>query len=272
MPASAPPSFVGVHLSVRDVGVALDFYRCVGLDVPEPVGGGTHAEIDLGHGLRLALSSPEVSRMYDPAGASRTVRRPPRCSSTCRRGRLWTRRTSGWSPRATPVIWRRPMRSGGVATPRSTTRTATSSASTARSNRRSAPISRQSRPRRVVTVRTVRSIVGTLPATSEKPFSSGAPRFLVADRPFAHMTPTCAPSSSESTPGTGRRCTPRSTARCARNLVRTHGNERRFAEVDLATASREIVTEALIDAWLTCRATRRSSGRGTAVLTKPADT
>jgi uncharacterized glyoxalase superfamily protein PhnB len=46
--------------------------------VPEPVGGGTHAEIDLGSGVHLALSTPEVTRMYDagwrepqvpPAGA-----------------------------------------------------------------------------------------------------------------------------------------------------------------------------------------------------------
>jgi uncharacterized glyoxalase superfamily protein PhnB len=66
MTVPGSPTFVGVHLSVRDVRASLAFYRCAGLDVPDPVGGGAHAEIDLGNGLRLALSSPEVSRLYDP--------------------------------------------------------------------------------------------------------------------------------------------------------------------------------------------------------------
>ncbi|HEX5588553.1 MAG TPA: VOC family protein [Acidimicrobiia bacterium] len=68
-------AFVGVHLTVADMAASVAFYRRIGLDVPEPVGGGTHVEIDLGHGNRLALSTVEVTRMYDPGW--REPSRPP---------------------------------------------------------------------------------------------------------------------------------------------------------------------------------------------------
>ena len=35
----------------------------------------------------------------------------------------------------------------------------------------------------------VHHVVSQLPGTSERPFSSGAPRFYVADEPFAHLSP-----------------------------------------------------------------------------------
>jgi len=38
-------------------------------------------------------------------------------------------------------------------------------------------------------VEDVRRVVASLPSTSEREFSSGAPRFFVADKPFAHLTP-----------------------------------------------------------------------------------
>jgi uncharacterized glyoxalase superfamily protein PhnB len=67
--------FVGVHLTVSDMAASVAFYRRIGLDVPEPVGGGTHVEIDLGNGCRLALSTVEVTLMYDPGWREPT--RPP---------------------------------------------------------------------------------------------------------------------------------------------------------------------------------------------------
>jgi uncharacterized glyoxalase superfamily protein PhnB len=45
---------------------AVAFYRLLGLAVPEPVGGGAHVEIDLGHGMHLALSNVALTRSYDP--------------------------------------------------------------------------------------------------------------------------------------------------------------------------------------------------------------
>jgi uncharacterized glyoxalase superfamily protein PhnB len=60
------PSFIGVHLTVRDMDAAIDFYRLCGLAVPEPVGGGSHAEIELGGGVHLALSTEALTRRYDP--------------------------------------------------------------------------------------------------------------------------------------------------------------------------------------------------------------
>jgi uncharacterized glyoxalase superfamily protein PhnB len=57
---------IGVHLTVADVPAAIAFYRRLGLDVPEAVGGGSHVEIDLGDGHHLALSSPDITRAYDP--------------------------------------------------------------------------------------------------------------------------------------------------------------------------------------------------------------
>jgi uncharacterized glyoxalase superfamily protein PhnB len=63
---STAPAFIGVHLTVRDMDAAVAFYRLLGLSVPEPVGGGVHTEIDLGHGVHLALSTVALTRSYDP--------------------------------------------------------------------------------------------------------------------------------------------------------------------------------------------------------------
>jgi uncharacterized glyoxalase superfamily protein PhnB len=59
-------SFIGVHLTVQDMPAAIAFYRSIGLDVPEPVGGGSHVEIDFDNGTHLAMSTVALTRSYDP--------------------------------------------------------------------------------------------------------------------------------------------------------------------------------------------------------------
>jgi len=63
--AQAGTSFIGVHLTVKDMSVAVEFYRRIGLDVGEPAGG-SHVEIDVGSGVHIALSTVELTRSYDP--------------------------------------------------------------------------------------------------------------------------------------------------------------------------------------------------------------
>ena len=105
---------------------------------------------------------------------------------------------------------------------------------------------------RPVTVRTVRSIVGTLPATSEKHFSSGAPRFLVADRQFAYMRPDLRTLVVRVAPEDWDALLAATDA-ALRPQPRAYPRQRGFfATLDLAGASLEVLTEALIDAWLTC--------------------
>jgi uncharacterized glyoxalase superfamily protein PhnB len=58
------PSFIGIHVAVADLAATVDFYRRIGLTIPEDVG--EHVEIDLGGGAHLALSTPAVVAMYDP--------------------------------------------------------------------------------------------------------------------------------------------------------------------------------------------------------------
>jgi uncharacterized glyoxalase superfamily protein PhnB len=60
------PVFIGVHITVADIVVSAEFYRRIGLSLPDSSGIGEHVEIDLGHGVRLALSTEFVTRMYDP--------------------------------------------------------------------------------------------------------------------------------------------------------------------------------------------------------------
>jgi uncharacterized glyoxalase superfamily protein PhnB len=74
-PAYPATSFMGVHLTVKDMSKAIAFYRRVGLDVPEPVGGGSHVEIEFGRGMHLALSTVELTSSYDP-GWRESSRRP----------------------------------------------------------------------------------------------------------------------------------------------------------------------------------------------------
>lgn len=59
-----------VNLVAADVPATLDFYRSLGLDVPEDdvwSSGGAphHVEISTGDGLQLELDSPELTRAYD---------------------------------------------------------------------------------------------------------------------------------------------------------------------------------------------------------------
>lgn len=60
------PIFFGVHITVADIAASADFYRRIGLSLPDSSGIGEHVEIDLGHGAHLALSTELVARMYDP--------------------------------------------------------------------------------------------------------------------------------------------------------------------------------------------------------------
>ena len=62
----SPPVFIGVHITVADLEASADFYRRVGLTLPDASGLAEHVEIDLGHGVHLALSTEFVARMYDP--------------------------------------------------------------------------------------------------------------------------------------------------------------------------------------------------------------
>jgi uncharacterized glyoxalase superfamily protein PhnB len=64
------PVFFGVHITVADIQASAEFYRTVGLPLPDSSGIGEHVEIDLGHGVHLALSTELVARMYDPGWRS----------------------------------------------------------------------------------------------------------------------------------------------------------------------------------------------------------
>lgn len=61
-----PPTFMGIHVAVSDMARALGFYRRLGVPVPEGAEAAPHAELDLGGGAHLALSTPTVIGMYDP--------------------------------------------------------------------------------------------------------------------------------------------------------------------------------------------------------------
>jgi uncharacterized glyoxalase superfamily protein PhnB len=73
--SSPPPFFIGVHLTVGDILASAAFYRCLGLALPDDADLGEHVEVDLGHGVHLALSTERVTRMYDPGW--RTPKTPP---------------------------------------------------------------------------------------------------------------------------------------------------------------------------------------------------
>lgn len=70
------PTFIGVHLTVEDMAAALDFYRRIGLPVPEGSDSAPHVELDLGNGIHLAFSNLEITKAYDPGW--RTPAGPPR--------------------------------------------------------------------------------------------------------------------------------------------------------------------------------------------------
>jgi catechol 2,3-dioxygenase-like lactoylglutathione lyase family enzyme len=62
----AQPGFIGVHLAVRDMAKSLDFYRRVGLHIPDGAETGSHVEIPLEAGRHLAFSTVEITKGYDP--------------------------------------------------------------------------------------------------------------------------------------------------------------------------------------------------------------
>lgn len=68
--ADDSPVFFGIHLTVADIQASADFYRRIGLELPDSSGIGEHVEIDLGGGVHLALSTELVTRMYDPGWRS----------------------------------------------------------------------------------------------------------------------------------------------------------------------------------------------------------
>ena len=47
-----------VEIATKDMGRALDFYRLLGLDIPEP--DGPHVEVELPGGNRLAFDDEEI--------------------------------------------------------------------------------------------------------------------------------------------------------------------------------------------------------------------
>jgi uncharacterized glyoxalase superfamily protein PhnB len=59
--------FMGVHVAVADMATAMDFYRRVGLAVPEGADDQHHVQVDLDGGAHLAFSTPTVIAMYDSA-------------------------------------------------------------------------------------------------------------------------------------------------------------------------------------------------------------
>jgi uncharacterized glyoxalase superfamily protein PhnB len=58
--------FIGVHLVTADMAAALDFYRHIGLEVPDGAEEQVHVTLDLGNGAQLELSTVALARAYDP--------------------------------------------------------------------------------------------------------------------------------------------------------------------------------------------------------------
>jgi uncharacterized glyoxalase superfamily protein PhnB len=78
MPGSqldAGPVFIGVHLDVQDMAAAVEFYRRIGLSIPDSDLDMGHVEIDVGSGTHIGLNTPEVMRAYNPDW--RPANRPP---------------------------------------------------------------------------------------------------------------------------------------------------------------------------------------------------
>jgi catechol 2,3-dioxygenase-like lactoylglutathione lyase family enzyme len=55
-----------VGIVVRDMGTSLEFYRRLGLDIPEGAEGEPHAEATTPSGLRVAWDTAELIRQIDP--------------------------------------------------------------------------------------------------------------------------------------------------------------------------------------------------------------
>lgn len=61
------PRFDLIGLVVADMARSLEFYRRLGLDVPEGAEGEPHVELTLDGGMRLAWDTIETIRSFDPA-------------------------------------------------------------------------------------------------------------------------------------------------------------------------------------------------------------
>jgi uncharacterized glyoxalase superfamily protein PhnB len=71
----AQPAFIGMHLTVEDMAATVEFYRRIGLSIPDWDPDMGHVEIDVGSGTHISLSTAEVMRAYDPGW--RPANRPP---------------------------------------------------------------------------------------------------------------------------------------------------------------------------------------------------
>ena len=68
------PEFTGIHIFVRDMKTALDFYRRLGIELPRDADKQEHVLVTLPGGMELAFGTLELTRKYDPKFA------PPRGS------------------------------------------------------------------------------------------------------------------------------------------------------------------------------------------------
>jgi uncharacterized glyoxalase superfamily protein PhnB len=78
------PTFDAIGVIATDLGATLDFYRLLGLRVPERAESESHVEIPLGQGMRLMIDPIEtVERFstYEPATGGRNVGFAFRCGS-----------------------------------------------------------------------------------------------------------------------------------------------------------------------------------------------
>jgi hypothetical protein len=110
----------------------------------------------------------------------------------------------------------------------------------------------------------VSEVVSQLPGTSERPFSSGAPRFYVADKPFAHLSPDVrtlivrVDSADWAALEGGAE-----DARMLKALPAAYARQKfHFAALDLRNTSREVIRAVIEDAWLVCapKSLRRVQG------------
>lgn len=60
------PRFTAIGFAVADLARSLEFYRALGLDVPDGVEAAPHAEIPLAPGVRLLLDTHESIAGFDP--------------------------------------------------------------------------------------------------------------------------------------------------------------------------------------------------------------
>ena len=119
-----------VGIVVADMARSLAFYRRLGLEAPATADTEPHVEIALPGGLRLALDTQETIRSFDPewqpASGGHRMSLAFRCDTPAEVDQVYGELTSDRDTRDT----RRPgMPSGGSATRRYSTRTATRSIS-----------------------------------------------------------------------------------------------------------------------------------------------